>query len=258
MDFRAIPISDNILFIDDPFWGNYDPNIVKDIVRFIDTDFSKNLNIKPFSTTKCYIFPNINGKAPCIQNMGTHHSIQLVAQGTKWELWIYQFAHEYCHHLINGKMIKEETGLWWFEETLCELASMYQLNQMALYWENQEDPIRHNYAQKLKEMLDSLHRGERCRNIIRGLPEIGFPNWFVIWDEAIHRLGTEDGRWMYNRIADALYPIFIESPILWHIILHLGDSRQWPSLRAFFDDLPSKLPTQALTPLNQMRNLFQL
>ena len=69
-------------------------------------------------------------------NIGNDRIIYLHTRGDFWCQWIYQFAHEYCHHIINGTMTGELSGLMWFEESVCELASMYNLNSLFKFGVN--------------------------------------------------------------------------------------------------------------------------
>ena len=69
----------------------------------------------------------------CVQKGGGEHIIFLNAKENYWCQWVYQFAHEYCHHLIDGTLTGEWSNLLWFEETICELSSLYNLNKMIDY-----------------------------------------------------------------------------------------------------------------------------
>jgi hypothetical protein len=52
---------------------------------------------------------------------------------TYWCQYAYQFAHEFCHVLCGFD--EDWEGNKWFEETLCETASLFALRAMSKAWE---------------------------------------------------------------------------------------------------------------------------
>ena len=71
---------------------------------------------------------------------GNRIAIGLTARGNHWAQYSFQFAHEYCHALINYS--NEEAGLTrdrqyanlWLEESLCETASLFTLRALSRSW----------------------------------------------------------------------------------------------------------------------------
>lgn len=88
------------------------------------------------------------------------YRIELHAKGEKWHLYVYEFAHELCHILSNhDNNVSPQTVKYnqWFEETLCETASLFTLNSLAASWE--ESPPEHHWAgeaRKLRRFFDHL------------------------------------------------------------------------------------------------------
>jgi len=58
--------------------------------------------------------------------------VQLDTGGTLWSQYAYQFSHELCHVFCHGS--DDYSGNLWFEETLCETASLYCLRRMSETW----------------------------------------------------------------------------------------------------------------------------
>ena len=58
------------------------------------------------------------------------HQVLLEANNTYWSQYDYQFAHELTHILCNCDRRKAGRNLW-FEETLCETASLFSLHKMS-------------------------------------------------------------------------------------------------------------------------------
>jgi hypothetical protein len=60
--------------------------------------------------------------------------IELVTRDLFWCQYAYQFAHEFCHVLSNYEQLRLIPNQW-FHESLCELASIFTLKQMANTWQ---------------------------------------------------------------------------------------------------------------------------
>ena len=65
------------------------------------------------------------------------YQIFLSATDTYWSQYVYQFSHELCHILTHFDSYKKHKHKW-FEESLCELASLHVLRSLAKVWK--EDP----------------------------------------------------------------------------------------------------------------------
>lgn len=64
------------------------------------------------------------------------YQVQLHAAGRYWHRYVYEFAHELCHILSNYEAHADTTKHnQWFEETLCETASLHTLKSLARTWE---------------------------------------------------------------------------------------------------------------------------
>lgn len=58
--------------------------------------------------------------------------VRLATGKTYWSQYAFQFAHEFCHVLCNYR--EDGRGNKWFEEALCEVASLFALGRMAETW----------------------------------------------------------------------------------------------------------------------------
>jgi hypothetical protein len=74
-------------------------------------------------------------------------SIGLATQDTHWAQYSFQFAHEFCHTLVNYSNSSHRPGRYpphanfWLEESLCETASLFTLRAMSRSWRT-TPPIR--------------------------------------------------------------------------------------------------------------------
>ena len=61
------------------------------------------------------------------------YQVRLSARDTYWCQYVYQFAHELCHVMINFDRHRAHKHRW-FGEALCELASLFVLHRLAAAW----------------------------------------------------------------------------------------------------------------------------
>ena len=67
------------------------------------------------------------------------YQIRISARDTYWCQYVYQFSHELCH-VMTGFDRNREHKHKWFEESLCELASLFVLHQLADGWKERPPP----------------------------------------------------------------------------------------------------------------------
>lgn len=68
-----------------------------------------------------------------------NYKILLNVEGGCWNQFVFQFAHEYCHILIGTEKtysycVEGNYYFMWFEEALCELASLVTLLYVSSVW----------------------------------------------------------------------------------------------------------------------------
>jgi hypothetical protein len=81
------------------------------------------------------------------------YQVRLDTGGLLWAQYTYQFSHEFCHILCGYD--DDENPCKWFEESLCELASLFVLRRSAETWKtNPPYPHWKDYAPSLKSYAD--------------------------------------------------------------------------------------------------------
>jgi hypothetical protein len=160
-------------------WGNADK---EDVERVL---YSVAAELEPY-------FPH--GKLPLIKVehgddtpialfekvSGGQYVILLTAKDRHWSQLAYQFAHELTHVLSNfdNSALRQANARdpnQWFEESLCEAASLFALKQMAATWEV-SPPYEDwkGYAPALRRYAEDMKRESHRR-----LPEgMTLANWF--------------------------------------------------------------------------------
>lgn len=131
--------------------------------------------------------------------------IKLNVEGRQWAQFAYQFAHEIGHVACN--YTDDVNPNQWFEETLCEVASLFVLGRMAETWaKNPPYPNWKGYAAALKK-----YREER----IAKTPALT-PGWFREQEPALRKNpGLRD---LNTVLAVALLPLFEQEPAHWEAV----------------------------------------
>jgi hypothetical protein len=246
-DFSAVKTKLNKRGLDirvgDNGWGNADK---EDVERVL---YSVAAELEPY-------FPH--GKLPPIKVehgddtpialfekvSGGQYVILLTAKDRHWSQLAYQFAHELTHVLSNFdnnslRQSKQQDPNQWFEEALCEAASLFALNQMAATWEN-APPYEHwkAYAPALRRYAEEMKR-ESHRTLPVGM---SLANWFSKNENTVR---TNPYQRASNEIvATRLLALFEQRPDQWGAISYLNQDRQTNSadireyLQRWYDGCP--------------------
>jgi hypothetical protein len=141
--------------------------------------------------------------------------IRLNTGKTFWAQYAFQFAHEFCHVLCGYDV--DNHGNDWFEESLCELASIFVLRRMGQTWQT-GPPFDHwkSFAPHLTSYAEDLI--EPCR--------LGDGKTLAEWygQHAEGLRAPAASRDLNRVVAVALLPIFEESPEHWEAVGHLNDA----------------------------------
>lgn len=153
--------------------------------------------------------------------------VHLDTGGRLWSQYAYQFGHELCH--VFCRFDRDETGNRWFEEALCELASIYVLRRMADAWrEVPPYPNWRDYATSLADYAERLVDEGR-------LPEgMSLADWFARHRDALPAVPTD--RTNARVVAVALLPLFEDDPERWAAVPWLNAASP-PKPRTFRDHL---------------------
>lgn len=150
--------------------------------------------------------------------------IWLTASGRLWCKFTYQFAHEFCHLLSDYERLRLIPNQW-FHETLCELASIFVLKQMATTWQNFPPfPEWRDYAASLDAYADEFI----ARNEHRLPTDASLSDWLRT-NESILRADPYR-RPLNGLVAVQLLPLFQATPESWQAIRFI------PNLDASFAD----------------------
>ena len=107
------------------------------------------------------------------------YEIRLAARDSYWSQYIYQFSHELCHVLTGFDRYREHRHKW-FEETLCELASLFTLYQLSETWATNPPSSRPDYARFFREFAP--HHATYARDLVERTDHPSgeqLPAWFA-------------------------------------------------------------------------------
>lgn len=144
------------------------------------------------------------------------YQIRLATRDRYWAQYAYQFAHEVCHLLCNYDQ-KRTGDKQWFEEALCETASLFAMQKMAEKWK--ESPPYANWKSFSRELQDYVNDILARRD--RRLPsDLAMPEWYRINSEGLRkdRQSTERTK----LVSTYLLALFEDDPTGWETLTWLN------------------------------------
>ncbi len=207
-------------------WGDADPKDIRVILDAVVREFrplvapADGETLRPL---KIQVLPR--GTSPRVlyqRGVEGEYVVQLTARDDRWFQYAYQFSHELCHILSNfdhkdlqGGAVP--TGNQWFEEALCETASLVTLRRLATRWEARPPgrkwlgygPMFSEYA---RHLLGESHRH---------LPsDQSFGQWLGENQAALRQ--NPYLREKNELVATLLLPLFERDPATWQAIAYLN------------------------------------
>ncbi len=187
------------------------------------------------------------GKGPHVRYGGNAQGgfdIDLTSQGDAWDQHAYQFAHELCH--VYSRSFRNEVAYdrnifpnQWFEEALCETASIYCLFQIAAAEEN--GPCQYH---RIHAPGSAHHQGpyyqtvsEHYQELLKS-PDREQPTDFRTCLTSIEQHLRKNPYRPYCRaqtqtLANRLLPLFRDNPSYWQAVAHLNDNPCQPGVDSF-------------------------
>ena len=150
-------------------------------------------------------------------------SIGLASENPRWAQFAFQFAHEFCHALaqhseagIRGWHEPQHANLW-FEESLCETASLFALRRMAETWKTSAPyPNWRGYSAAL-----ARYAADRLAQREHQLPAgQTFAAWFAQNENAMRANAAMREKDVI--VATQLLPLFEAAPENWEAVTYLN------------------------------------
>ena len=172
------------------------------------------------------------------------YEIRLTAWGNGWPQYAYQFAHELCHVMTNFDRVKEHRHKW-FEESLCELASLFVLYRLAKA-RAADPPAGISAAGSYAPAHAEYARSEMGKSA--PVPRSGLPAWMKANIGTMEENSTK--RCLNRVVAVALLDCFRKDPALWRdcACLNFWDASKDPTFAAYLDSWDGILSGRGAVP----------
>lgn len=155
----------------------------------------------------------------------TNRTIWLNTCSNDWHYYVFEFAHELCHYHIRKDRDEVGQSLRWFEESICELASIFTMRAIRQYSMRQTDSA--GWYVLGAGLLERLNREEQ-----KAIPiNLDFSDYTSI--ELQMLVDDEYQREKNTFIALQLLPIFERQPYLWSTVPLLGRVPEWVAIDEF-------------------------
>lgn len=181
--------------------------------------------------------------------------IKLACDDTYWSQYAYQFAHELCHVLSNcdRRDPDDPNRNQWFEEALCETASLFVLRRMTDAWKT-NPPYRNyrDYAPSFQRYADSI----LARRDRRLPPDLTMAQWLA---RNIGELEKEDGLTPRSKLAATyLLSLFEDQPDGWEALawINLGENDRTIPLGDYLAGWKQRVPEKHKAFVGRVAELF--
>ena len=205
-------------------WGQVELADIQRLLTSVANEFQSYVDFNRERELKIRVIPR-SGPPRVLYDLGPEgeYVVHLSARDKLWYQYAYQFAHELCHIYSNfdhkERNHKDEitTINQWFEESLCEAASIFTLQSLAESWE-QSPPTRNwlGYAQVFASYADHL-----LAQAHRQLPSLqSIDHWY-----GEHQASLRENPYLRKKnelVATALLQMFEQDPQLWQAITYLN------------------------------------
>lgn len=122
-------------------WGNAEAADIQLVLQRTAAEFQSYVAKTGNQPIKIRVIPRFNSPRVLYERGPEgEYVVHLTARDERWFQYAYQFSHELCHIFSNfdhKAVIGDEVASHnqWFEETLCETASLFTLKRLATAWE---------------------------------------------------------------------------------------------------------------------------
>ena len=139
--------------------------------------------------------------------------VKLNTEKTYWCQYAFQFAHE-LGHIICGYKKGDRSNLW-FEETICEVASLFVLRRMTKEWKKKPPyPNWKSYGPEFAKYAQMRMDKNPWPN------ELSLSQWYQ--DNEIKLVNEPTDRNRNVKLANKLLPYFEEDPKVWSAFIYLN------------------------------------
>ena len=172
-------------------------------------------------------------------------------KGRQWAQLAFQFSHEMAHILANYRDVSNRQ--LWFEESICECASLYSLRQMGKHWKTLPPyPNWRSYADSLTKYADD--RIGKATSI----PDDDLAAWYATNKATLDADATD--RELNLVVAVKLLPIFEKHRNSWTAVrsLNRGNAAENETLDRYLEAWYSRVAESDRPLVRDIAALFML
>ena len=166
-----------------------------------------------------------------------------------WAQHAYQFAHEFTHILANYD--EHERSNKWFEESVCEMASLFALRRMSETWKVRPPYSNwRGYAPALRQYADERIRAAQLP------PGKTLAQWYHENEPLLRQEPCLRDK--NTVVAVALLPLFEKQPSNWETIAWLNDgaSHGTRTFARYLEDWHARVPEKLRPIVRQIAGEF--
>lgn len=237
--------------VDEGNWGNAPLIDIRRLLEDVASQFLRSMIFYPImGEIRVQSRPGEVPQTIWRTNGGAPNIIFLGAQNTSWCQYAYQFAHEFCHLLCDSEAHKGTPNMW-FQEAVCELASLFAIKSMAQSWRTRPPyPNWHVYAQNLDEYADEIiQRPEHALSADQTLAQ-----WLANHEASLRANCRQ--RALNGIVAVQLLPLFLQAPSAWQSIPFLPNTSGL--FNSYLVDWHSSCPANRTGIVRQVAGLFDV
>lgn len=238
-DSESEKIAKLVIQTENTNWGNVNPVDVKAVALSAGNEVLKNI---PGVILNTIIIKNKIPSAPItLFDRGTNNEyiIGVKIDGTYWAQLSYQFSHELMHVITNYGNTKNDPNQW-FEEAVCEAASIQAIKDMSVSWQTKPPyPNFKSYSASLASYYQGLVT-EDSRYLAQG---DSIAAWYL---REKNSLRSDPGQRDKNEvIGTQLFYFLNEKPERWKALryLNIGNFNGSTSLQQYLDEWEAALPS---------------
>lgn len=179
------------------------------------------------------------------------YRVLINTEGRLWAQMAFQFSHEVGHVLSNYR--DGANAQRWFEESICECASLYTLRRMGEAWKTEPPyPNWQSYAGALTQYASD--RIEKAASI----PNDDLAAWYSVHKDTLDKNATK--RDLNLIVAVRMLPIFEKHEHSWTAIrsLNLGNRSENETLERYFEGWHSRVNARDRVVVREIAALFSL
>ena len=167
---------------------------------------------------------------------GSEYVVELDTSDNAWAQCAFQFSHEFCHILCNYRNVPNRQ--LWFEETLCESASLFALRRMAVEWKTKA-PYSNwtSYSSSLGDYAaDRIKKYDSQKDPVSEFYQM-------------HKAELEENannRELNGYFAVQLLPLFEKTPSAWQSLryINLGPKKENMSFEHYLSGWHDRVPAK--------------